>query len=194
MTPPATEILRAGRRIRPALFALVALTLGLTTIHVRSQSAAVADFAPPPVYPDLAPIRSCGDLTRQTIPHVTIESSVIEPTDGSCRVTATVTPRPGGGRIKVWVGLPVKGWNGRFRGTGGGGFLGGGPRSLSRPLEAGYAVAATDTGHEGGSGSFALDAQGRLNWPAIQNNAYLGIHEMTVLGQALTAEIGRAHV
>jgi hypothetical protein len=30
--------------------------------------------------------------------------------------------------------------------------------------------------HEGGSGSFALDANGRLNWPAIQANAYLGIH------------------
>ena len=45
---------------------------------------------------------------------------------------------------------------------------------------------ATDTGHEGGSGSFALNANGRLNWQEIRDNAYLGIHEMTVVGKALT--------
>src|SRR5262249_16035437 len=50
----------------------------------------------------------------------------------------------------------------------------------------GYATAATDTGHEGGSGSFALGADGRLDWHAVQDNAYLGIHEMTVVGKALT--------
>ncbi|MHB8901950.1 MAG: tannase/feruloyl esterase family alpha/beta hydrolase [Thermoguttaceae bacterium] len=82
--------------------------------------------------------------------------------------------------------LPVKGWNGRFRGTGGGGFLGGHPNNLRGPVALGYAAGATDTGHEGGSASFALDANGRLNWPLIQDNAYLGIHEMTVLGKSLT--------
>jgi feruloyl esterase len=53
-------------------------------------------------------------------------------------------------------------------------------------LAAGYATGATDTGHEGGSGSFALDANGKLDWHAVRDNAYLGIHEMTVAGQALT--------
>ena len=57
----------------------------------------------------------------------------------------------------------------------------------------GYAAGATDTGHDGGSGSFALDANGRLNWQVIRDNAHLGIHEMTVLGKALTkAFYGRA--
>jgi feruloyl esterase len=50
----------------------------------------------------------------------------------------------------------------------------------------GFASAATDTGHEGGSGSFALDENGRLNWQLIIDNAYLGIHEMTVVGKAIT--------
>jgi hypothetical protein len=30
-----------------------------------------------------------------------------------------------------------------------------------------HAAAATDTAHEGGSGSFALDANGRLDWQAV---------------------------
>jgi hypothetical protein len=53
-------------------------------------------------------------------------------------------------------------------------------------VQQGFAAAATDTGHEGGSGSFALHASGRLNWQDIRNNAYLGIHDMTVVGKALT--------
>ena len=34
--------------------------------------------------------------------------------------------------------------------------------------------------------TFALDANGRLNWQAIRNFAHVGIHEMTVTGKALT--------
>jgi pimeloyl-ACP methyl ester carboxylesterase len=93
---------------------------------------------------------------------------------------------PANDRVKVFIGLPVKGWNGRFRGTGGGGFMGGAVESLSGPLAEGYAVGATDTGHEGGSASFALNVNGRQNWQEIRDNAYLGIHDMTVVGKALT--------
>jgi feruloyl esterase len=57
---------------------------------------------------------------------------------------------------------------------------------LREPVARGFAAGATDTGHEGGSGSFALDANGRQNWQGIIDNAYLGIHEMTVVGKALT--------
>jgi feruloyl esterase len=63
--------------------------------------------------------------------------------------------------------------------------VGGSSNSLRGPVGLGYATGATDTGHEGGSGSFALDGKGRLNWQAIQDNAYLGIHEMTAIGQGL---------
>jgi feruloyl esterase len=57
---------------------------------------------------------------------------------------------------------------------------------LRGPVAQGYAAGATDTGHEGGSGSFALDKDGRLDWQSIRDNAYLGIHDMTVVGKALT--------
>jgi feruloyl esterase len=133
-----------------------------------------------------APVRTCESLAHITLPDTTIDAAALDPNDGSCRITAAVTHPPSGDQVKVWVGIPMKNWNGRFQGTGGGGFSGGNSNNLRQPVAAGYAAGATDTGHTGGSGSFALDGNGRLNWQAIRDNGYLGIHEMTVTGKALT--------
>src|SRR2546426_3960881 len=145
-----------------------------------------AEAPPKPIFPDAAPVCPCESLAKVSLPNTTIDSATIDPSDGSCRVTALVTHPPTGDRVKVFIGLPTTNWNGRFRGNGGGGFSGGSAGSLRGPVAQGYASGATDTGHEGGSGSFALDANGRLNWQSIVDNAYLGIHDMTVVGKALT--------
>jgi feruloyl esterase len=147
--------------------------------------ARAADGPPKPLYPDIKPVCPCQDLAKVSIPNTTIDSATLE-SNGWCRVNATVTHPPSGDRVKIFIGLPVTNWNGRFRGNGGGGFVGGSPRTLNGPVAQGYASGATDTGHEGGSGSFALDENGRLNWQLIRDNAYLGIHDMTVVGKALT--------
>lgn len=135
------------------------------------------------------PVRACESLTSFSLPNTTIESAVVEPAAGTrpafCRVTATVTHPPAGDKVRVFIGLPASGWNGRFEGVGGGGFSGGNPNGVVGPVAQGYAAASTDTGHEGGAGSFALDANGHLNWMPIRDNAYLGIHEMTLTGKAL---------
>jgi hypothetical protein len=150
-----------------------------------------------PLFGDVTPARSCESLTGVTLANTIIESAAVDPGDArtpaSCRVTVVVTNPPAGDRIRVWIGLPVKGWNGRFQGVGGGGFSGGSANAIRAPLAAGYAAASTDTGHEGGSGSFALDVNGRLQWQLIRDNAYLGIHQMTVAAKAITREFyGRA--
>jgi hypothetical protein len=139
---------------------------------------------PKPLFPETKPARACESLASLSIPNANIDSAVVD--GGACRITATVTHPPAGDRVKIYIGLPLVGWNGRFRGTGGGGFVGGNPNNLRQPLELGFAAGATDTGHTGGSGSFALDGNGRLNWMLIRDNAYLGIHEMTVLAKHLT--------
>lgn len=157
-----------------------------TTISIATTCVGAADTPPKPLFPDAAPVCTCESLLKVSLPNTTIDSAVVEPSDGSCRITATVTHPPSGDRVKVFIGLPATNWNGRFRGNGGGGFSGGSAGSLRGPMAQGYAAGATDTGHEGGSGSFALDANGRLNWQAIQDNAYLGIHDMTVVGKGLT--------
>lgn len=145
-----------------------------------------ADNPPKPLFPGIKPACSCEELAKVSLPDTTIDSAKLDPSNGWCRVTATVTHPPAGDRVKVFIALPVTNWNGRFQGTGGGGFLGGSPAALRGPVSQGFAAGATDTGHEGGSGKFALDANGRLNWQLIVDNAYLGIHDMTVVGKALT--------
>ncbi|PYK98003.1 MAG: tannase/feruloyl esterase family alpha/beta hydrolase [Verrucomicrobia bacterium] len=172
------KVLDCHPRIRRAT--LLAALLGTITL------AHAAETPPKPLFPDAAPVCPCESLARISLLNTTIDSAAIDPSDGSCRVTATFTHPPSGDRVRIFIGLPATNWNGRFRGNGGGGFSGGNAGSLRGPVAQGYAAGATDTGHEGGSGSFALDTNGRLNWQSIVDNAYLGIHEMTVVGKALT--------
>ena len=166
----------------PLLFALVSLLLTGPTLAQR----------PAPLYPGIVPVCAPDDLRKVDLPNTTIESVALNEAEGAVRITAVVTHPPATDRVTVWIALPLKNWNGRFMGLGGGGFNGGSANSLRGPVAQGFAAAATDTGHEGGSGAFALNANGRLNWPQIRDNAYLGIHAMTVVGKALaTAFYGK---
>jgi len=143
--------------------------------------------APKPAIANAKPVRSCESLATVSLPNTTIESAALDPTNPAiCRVTAITTHPPAGDKVRIWIGIPTANWNGRFLGVGGGGFVGGSPAGVNQPLALGYASGSTDTGHEGGSGSFALQASGRLNWQLIRDNAHVGIHEMTVTGKALT--------
>jgi hypothetical protein len=152
-------------------------------------------FAPPPlmqarpkpVVPNAKPVRSCDSLATVALPNTTIESATVDSNNPDvCRVVAITTHPPAGDKVRIWVAIPLANWNGRFLGNGGGGFSGGSAAAVNQPVALGFAAGATDTGHEGASGSFALDANGRLNWQLIRDNAHLGIHEMTVTGKALT--------
>jgi len=155
-------------------------------VAMALMEARAAETAPKPLYPGITPVCSVESLTNLSLPNTAVVSAVLDAANRMWLVTAIVTHPPAGDRVKVWIGLPLTNWNGRFEGTGGGGFLGGSPGSLRDPVARGFAAGATDTGHEGGSGSFALDAKGRQNWQGIIDNAYLGIHDMTVVGKALT--------
>jgi pimeloyl-ACP methyl ester carboxylesterase len=168
----------------PLLSALL-FSAAFTLCPAQPANPPQQDARPRPLYADTTPICAPEELRKLSLPNTTIESVTVDPADGSCRVVATVTHPPANDRVKVFIALPMKGWNGRFRGTGGGGFSGGSANSLRGPVAQGFAAGATDTGHEGGSGSFALNANGRLNWQEIRDNAYLGIHDMTVVGKAL---------
>jgi feruloyl esterase len=144
--------------------------------------------APPkPIVANARPARSCESLASVALPNTTIESAAVDPNNpGVCRVTAVTTHPPAADKVRIWVAIPTSNWNGRFLGTGGGGLVGGSEAGAIQPVALGFAAGATDGGHEGGSGAFALDAKGRLNWESIRNFAHVGIHEMTVTGKALT--------
>lgn len=104
-----------------------------------------------------------------------------------CRVTASIKPTSDSDiQIEVW--MPLMNWNGKLEGNGNGGWTGSiNPATLAAGLRANYATAMTDTGHEGGSGSFALGHPEKLI-----DFGYRSTHEMTVKAKAiLTAFYGR---
>ena len=109
---------------------------------------------------------------------------------GFCRVTATIAPVPDS-EIKIEVWLPVEGWNGKFVGVGNGGFSGDIPHfMMGNPLQSGYAVAATNTGHDGGGAdaSFAVGHPEKLT-----DYGWRAVHELTVKAKAIiTAHYGRS--
>jgi hypothetical protein len=141
-----------------------------------------------PLYGDISPICECEALLKVSLPNTKIKSAAVLEKDSMCRIEAIVNHPPAQDSVVVWLALPIKNWNGRFSGIGGGGFLGGASdlNPGKNPLLInGFAAGSTDTGHKGGSGSFALSKDGQLNWQLIQDNAYLGIHDMTVVGKEI---------
>lgn len=141
--------------------------------------------APPAIFPGAVPIMSCEALRSVSIPDTKIDSTAVATADNSCRVTATVIHPPANNPIKVFIALPTKGWNGRFMGTGGSGYAGGSIDSLDKPATQGYAVGATDTGNPQRTANFALDSHGKPAWQRMRDNAYIGIHDMTIVGKVL---------
>ncbi|HET7872894.1 MAG TPA: tannase/feruloyl esterase family alpha/beta hydrolase, partial [Terriglobales bacterium] len=99
-----------------------------------------------------------------------------------CHVVMEIKPSADS-QIRVEVVMPLTGWNGRFQGTGNGGF--GGTVTyvaLAGSLRRGYAAAGTDTGHTGlpPDGSWALKHPEK-----ITDFGHRAIHEMTVKAQAV---------
>ena len=101
-----------------------------------------------------------------------------------CRVSGSIKPTSDSDiRFDLW--LPIEGWNGRFMQTGNGVAAGSIVYgSLADPLAHGYAVANTDTGHQGMGGDFSW-ATGHPE--RFTDYAYRAEHELTVTGKAITA-------
>lgn len=97
-----------------------------------------------------------------------------------CRVSATLTPSSDSD-INVEIWLPSSNWNRKFQAVGNGGWAGVISYSaLAEAVKAGYASASTDTGHVGGSGSFALGHPEKLI-----DFGWRSEHEMTVKSKAV---------
>jgi len=153
--------------------------------------------------PLLAAGQSCENLAHLTVQNARITSAAIVsagrfvPPNASaaeaagagqiyttlpafCRVAATLTPTTDSD-IKIEVWLPLDRWNGKFQAVGNGGL--GGSISYSALAEAvagGYASASTDTGHTGGSATFAAGHPDR-----IIDFGYRSYHEMTVQAKVI---------
>jgi hypothetical protein len=141
---------------------------------------------------------ACADLVGRAIPASaiglptgggTISSAVVVPASGAgaaavvehCLVNAAIAPvDPAAPRILFRVALPTV-WNEKVLMLGGGGFDGtipnvvgnvpAGPTDQPLPVSRGYAVFASDSGHQAGprgslDGSFGLNDEALRNWAA----------------------------
>lgn len=107
-----------------------------------------------------------------------------------CRIAATLKPTSDSD-IKIEIWIPASGWNGKFIAVGNGGWAGAiSYGDMSAALARGYAVASTNTGHDGtgGDASFALGHPEKLI-----DFGPRAVHEMTVKAKAIiTAYYGNA--
>ena len=104
---------------------------------------------------------------------------------------ALIQPDSAGNPIGIAVWLPAR-WNGRFEGTGGGGYSCGiSYQSLATGIESGYATASTDCGAPGSGAlgdSWVVNQNGTLNAALAEDFASVGIHDMSMDGKAVTAD------
>ena len=127
---------------------------------------------------------TCESLAKLELPNTAITMAQPVPAGGNapahCRVAATLRPS-NDSEIKMEVWLPDSGWNGKLEGNGNGGWTGSiSTAALARGIERGYAAAMSDTGHEGGSASFALGHPEKLI-----DFGYRATHEMTIAAKAI---------
>ncbi len=154
--------------------ALSSLTLPNARITSAAPVAAGA-FTPLPASPPASASPAPATVAAPAVP------SRYAALPAFCRVSATLTPSADSDiRIEVWLPEPSN-WNGKFEAVGNGGWAGSIVyTALAEALAAGYATVNTDTGHVGGSASFALGHPEK-----VTDMAYRAVHEMTVQAKAI---------
>ena len=179
--PGDGSTVRGVRRVAPLGLTLLA---GLGTAFGQPACEALGKLSLPNTKVTSAQLVSAGAFTPPPDPQGRGagggQVSVYKTLPAFCRVAVTLTPTSDSD-IKSEVWLPASGWNGKFEVAGNGGWAGNiGYNNLAHELGDGYAVAGTDTGHTGGSASFAYGHPEKMldfGWRAI--------HETTVAGKAL---------
>jgi feruloyl esterase len=97
-----------------------------------------------------------------------------------CRIAVTLTPSADS-HIEMELWLPAGNWNGKFLAVGNGGWAGTiSFDAMATGLRRGYATASNDTGHQGGSASFAPGHPEKLI-----DFGYRAMHEMAVQSKTL---------
>jgi hypothetical protein len=152
--------------------------------------------------------QACSSLSALELPNTTIVSAATVPegaipspavfgnmppvvAPAHCEVQAITRPTKDSEiRLQVW--LPVSGWNGKYLQVGNGGWAGSiDQTALIDPLRRGYAVAATDNGHQ--SSGAIPGASWAIGHPEkLIDFGYRAVHETRVQARAIVrAHFGR---
>ncbi|KAI1396498.1 feruloyl esterase B [Hypoxylon fuscum] len=134
------------------------------------------------------PVIVCSSLKPPAIDGAEVVSMTTQVTSSGgvevCDINVYVTHGDAGDYVRIQTYLPLKGYNGRYQGLGGGGMMAG-YFNLSGTAGAGFATGSTDAGRPNATGD---DDTWADNAQLLTNFAYLSIHEMTVVGKALAKE------
>jgi feruloyl esterase len=173
-------------RVATASLAVLVLAAGAPRAEAASCES-LASLALPQTAVTVVETVAAGAFVPPGPPPSPLGRRMLAAAPAFCRVAATLTPTSDSD-IKIEVWLPVSGWNGKFQAVGNGGWLGSIPyNGLADALIAGYATAATDTGHVGNTAGFALNPE------KLTDFAYRAVHEMTARAKAIVdAFYGRA--
>ena len=143
-----------------------------------------------------APAATCESLASLALPSTVIGTAQVVPAgsftppggkpiqiaQAFCRAAGSIKPsRDSDIQFEVW--MPAAGWNGKLEGLGNGGFAGSiDYNQMSRVVARGYAVSATDAGHQGD----ATDAKWALGHPEkVTDFGYRAIHETAGKAKAI---------
>ncbi|KIM93816.1 hypothetical protein OIDMADRAFT_136812 [Oidiodendron maius Zn] len=111
-----------------------------------------------------------------------------------CNVTVSYTHPGQGDNITVTAWLPIDGWNERMEGVGGGGWVAGGPDSLSYTelvgaISSGYAGVTTDaglnSGHDVSAMPWAVLSPGNVNLYDLENLASRSLYDQAIIGKSI---------
>ncbi len=163
-------------------FATLVLLWAGVSVSMAATCESLASIALPGTTITLAQPVAAGEFTLpgRTFGGTPAPAVALKELPAFCRIAATLKPTDDSD-IKIEVWLPSAGWNGKLQAVGNGGWAGSiSYGAMAEALYHHYATASTDTGHVGGSGSFALGHPEK-----VVDFGYRSEHEMTVKAKAL---------
>ncbi|KAI1313540.1 tannase and feruloyl esterase [Xylaria venustula] len=160
-----------------ALGSLVQTSLGLSI----SPTTACSSLTVTP--PDGATLINATATERYNVTYDGFTYNGVAGYVNICDVEVFLTHGEAGDSVRFAIYLPLDGWNGRWQGTGGGGFAAGGfDFELVPAVTSGYSAGSTDAGV-----NLAGDTDVWYNsTQLVENFVHLSYHEMTLLGKDLS--------
>jgi pimeloyl-ACP methyl ester carboxylesterase len=175
------------KRILPTAIAMLAFTFQASA---APDCAALSDFA---MSGRLIEISQAREIAAGPVPTPSGPPDPSVTVPAHCRVDGIIDPRVGHDGKRFAIGFAValpREWNGRFLFQGGGGLNGSVGSPIGRQfagersaLERGFAVASTDSGHQGAvfDASFFADQEAALNF------LYQAVAEVTLVAKEVVA-------
>jgi feruloyl esterase len=146
-----------GRNVGVALLAVLTITIILTPAAHAASCESLKSLALENATITLAQSVGAGEFSMPVTGRgAAQQNNAFKQLPAFCRVAATLKPSSDSD-IKIEVWMPAANWNNKYQAVGNGGWAGSiSYTAMAEGLHRGYATSSTDTGHVGGSGSFAL--------------------------------------